>query len=91
MNVDSVGIITSSLKKVEPVRIVTASAISLQALFNALRFNSRSVKPILMSVSIFSSIFNISGDVDEETMEHEILSIDDDEDAAEELLFFCRK
>jgi hypothetical protein len=38
-----------------------------------------------IKVSIFSSIFNRSVDVEEETIEHEILSIDD-EDAVEELL-----
>jgi len=83
--VGSFEIITSSLKQFGPVRIVTASAISLPALFNTLRFNSRSVKPIFINVSIFSSIFNKSVDVDDETIEHEIFSIDD-EDAVDELL-----
>jgi len=86
MNVaGSFGIITSSFKYVGLVRIVTASLISFAALVNALRFNSRSAKPIAIYVSIFSSIFNRSVDVEEETIEHEILSIDD-EDAVEELL-----
>jgi hypothetical protein len=90
MNVDvvvgSLEIITSSLKKLGPVRMVTASAISFPALFKAFRFNSRSVKPILINVSILSSIFDKSVDVEDETIEHEIFSIDDDEDAVDELL-----
>lgn len=81
----SFGIIRSSLKQLGPVRIVTASAISLPALFNTFRFKSRSVKPILTNVSILSSIFNKSVDVDDETIEHEIFSIED-EDAVNELL-----
>lgn len=57
---------------------------SLPALFRALRFNSRSVKPIFIKVSIFSSIVNRSVDVDEdETIEHEIFSLVDDDDAVE--------
>lgn len=86
----SLWIMASSLAKLGPVRSPTASDMSLPALLKAFRFNSRSVKPILINVSIFSSMFKRSDDVDEETMEHEIFSMDD-EDEAVELLWRGKK
>jgi hypothetical protein len=89
MNVDvmtSVDMRESSLKNIGSVKNVTASFISLSALANARRSRSRSVKPMLINFSMFSSIVDISVDVDEETIGHEILSMDEAVDDAAELL-----
>ena len=73
------GIITSSLKNVDPVRMVIASLMSFSALFNAFRFISRSVKPMVNNVSRLSSRVAISVEVDEDTIEQEMFSIDEAE------------